>query len=551
MSASDKKKLRKEQDAAALTEKQLTQKKEDKQLKTYTLTFTVVMILVAAIALGSMGINWYNGSGIPARTTVALTIGDHELSNADLNYYFIDSVSRFYQNAYNSYGDYTTMYVLLNNGLDMTQPLNTQYYNETTGETWADYFLQDAITYAEETYALYSKAMAEGFVMSEDQETSLNAALASTAALAGYEGHPTLESYLKANYGNCADEESYVDYCRVNAIADAYYTEYANSLSYTQEEIDTYNTENYDKLSAFDYSYYYVGVTSFLPADVKAADATEAQREAARAEAEAEANKLAQSKDLVILNKNIASMAINADNDKAAATEINMTGIGSVATLYSEWIADPARVAGETTVVKYESESDSDELVDGYYVVLFEGRKDFNEKMRSVRHILFQFEGGTKDADGNTTYSDAEKQKARDDAQKLYDQWVAGGASQESFIELVKDNSDDGGSNTNGGLYENVFDGAMVENFNDWLFDSSRQPGDHAIVETEIGCHIMYFVCEQENSYREYNIESILRSTDVGEWYADLLETVTSVKGNTDYIYKGLVLASSSSSALY
>lgn len=551
MSASDKKKLRKEQDAATLTEKQLNQKKEDKQLKNYTLTFAVVMILVVAIALGSMGFNWFNNSGIPARYTTALTIGDQELSNADLNYYFIDSVSRFYTNAYNSYGSYTTLYVQMYYGLDMTQPLNTQYYNETTGETWADYFVQDAISYAEETYTLYNAAMADGFVLTADQETAMNAALAKEVADAGLAGYSTFDAYLKANYGNGADEKSYVEYYRVNATANAYYAQYANTLTYTKDEIDAYNAENYDKFSAFDYSYYYVGVNSFLPEDVKAADATEDQREAARAEAEAEANKLAQSKTLDILNKNIANMAINAENDKAAATEINMAGISNISTLYSEWIADSSRVAGETTVVEFESESDSDELVDGYYVVLFEGRKDFNEKMRAVRHILFKFEGGTKDDAGNTTYSDAEKQKARDDAQQLYDQWVAGGASEESFIELVKDNSDDGGSVNNGGLYENVFDGAMVENFNDWLFDSSRQAGDHAVVETEIGYHLMYFVGEQDNTYREYNIEAALRNKDVSEWYTELMKNVTSVEGNTSYIYKGLVLASSSNTSLY
>ena len=550
MSASDKKKLRKEQEAASLTEKQLTQKKEDKQLKTYTLTFTVVMILVVAIALGSMGVNWYNGSGIPARSTTALTIGEYELSNTDLNYYFIDAVNKFYNDAYEMYDTYTTLYVQYTYGLDMTQPLNAQYYNEATGETWADYFLNDAITYAEATYALYSKAMEAGFELSEEDETIMNASLASTSAMAGLNGYDTLESYLKSYYGNGADEESYVNYYRVNAIADAYYTEYADSLTYTQEEIDTYNTENFDKFSTFDYSYYYVNCKHFLPEDVASTDATADQLEAARIAAKAAADDLAKSSDLAILNKNIANMEINAGSTTAKATEINSTGIGSVATLYSEWIADPARTANEITVFEYESDSDKDETVDGYYVVMFEGRKDYNENMRSVRHILVAFEGGTKstDVDGSTVtiYSDAEKQKARDDAKALYDQWVAGGASQESFIELVKDNSDDPGSVNNGGLYENVYDGAMVENFNNWLFDANRKEGDHAIVETEIGCHLMYFVCEQDQSFRQYNVEATLRNADVGEWYSAILEDVTSTLGNTDYIFKGLVLASAS-----
>ena len=95
MSASDKKKLRKELESATLTEKQQAQQKEDKQLKNYTLTFVVVMILVVAIGVSSMGISWYKTSGIPARGTVAVTIGDTTLSNADLTYYYMDTINNF------------------------------------------------------------------------------------------------------------------------------------------------------------------------------------------------------------------------------------------------------------------------------------------------------------------------------------------------------------------------------------------------------------------------------------------------------------------------
>ena len=34
----------------------------------------------------------------------------------------------------------------------------------------------------------------------------------------------------------------------------------------------------------------------------------------------------------------------------------------------------------------------------------------------------------------------------------------------------------------------------MVTNFNDWIFDASRKPGDTGIVESDYGYHIIYFV---------------------------------------------------------
>ena len=61
------------------------------------------------------------------------------------------------------------------------------------------------------------------------------------------------------------------------------------------------------------------------------------------------------------------------------------------------------------------------------------------------------------------------------------------------FGELAKDNSADSNA-SDGGIYENVVPNQMVSTFNAWCFDSKRKEGDTAIVQTEYGYHIMYFV---------------------------------------------------------
>ena len=102
-------------------------------------------------------------------------------------------------------------------------------------------------------------------------------------------------------------------------------------------------------------------------------------------------------------------------------------------------------------------------------------------------------EGGTTDESGNTSYSEEEWQACQEKAEGLLSQWSAGDKTEEGFAQLANENSSDGGSNTNGGLYENVTVGQMVQEFNDWCFDESRKPGDTGLVKTQFGYHVMYF----------------------------------------------------------
>lgn len=111
-----------------------------------------------------------------------------------------------------------------------------------------------------------------------------------------------------------------------------------------------------------------------------------------------------------------------------------------------------------------------------------------------VRHILVKPTGGTTDEDGNTTYSDAEWETCREKAQALLDQYLAGDRTEDSFAALANASSEDPGSNTNGGLYENVYEGQMVAPFEEWCFDESRVYGDTGLVQTSYGYHVMFYV---------------------------------------------------------
>lgn len=124
-------------------------------------------------------------------------------------------------------------------------------------------------------------------------------------------------------------------------------------------------------------------------------------------------------------------------------------------------------------------------------------------KVVDVRHILIQPKDGVLNSDGRTyTYTPAQWEEARQRAQLVYDLWLNGEKNEKSFGELAKKNSADG-SAVNGGLYANAKKGTTVEEFDAWIFDENRAYGDHAMIKTVFGYHIMFYV-EAEEAWVRY-----------------------------------------------
>ena len=96
MSSSTKKKLRNAQDAEKMTEKQKAEQKEAKKLKIYTAAFVIVLALMVAFAAWTAISKFITHSGIVERNTTALTVNDHKISNAEMNYIYIDADNNFY-----------------------------------------------------------------------------------------------------------------------------------------------------------------------------------------------------------------------------------------------------------------------------------------------------------------------------------------------------------------------------------------------------------------------------------------------------------------------
>lgn len=153
----------------------------------------------------------------------------------------------------------------------------------------------------------------------------------------------------------------------------------------------------------------------------------------------------------------------------------------------------------------YETINPSAEEVESYYqknaeVLAEQGLSKEAFQTVDVRHVLIQPEGdGATGADGYPVYTEDAWAACQIKAQGIYDGWVnAGDLSETSFDALAKEYSEDGNAK-DGGLYTGVYQGQMVENFDGWIFEDVRQYGDHALVKTQFGYHIMFFVGADAN----------------------------------------------------
>lgn len=593
MSASSKKKLRKEQNAAVMTKKQQAAAKEAKKLKIYTVTFWVVLALCVSLVAGAA--LKAPVTGLFARLTTALEVGDHKVTAVELNYFYVDAINE-YCNQYSSWISYL---------LDTSAPLSSQTYDSTTGVTWADQFLTMALNSAKNTYALYDAAIAANHTLSDEEKTSMQSLYDNMDVYAKYYGYNNADEYLAAIYGNGADAKTYKSYYEIVVMAQSYYAAYSEDLkeSYDDVALRSFEKDKMYEYNSYDYASHYLSVDDFKTGGTKGADGkityTEAEIKAAEEAVKKAAEELANADNNTIdlLNAAIEALekrleAEKADNktetkttdnstsdtttddtskdtttddtskdttteDKtessktySKATEKKDTLYSSVSSLMQEWMRDSARKVGDITFLEYSTTStDSNgketKTLKGYYVVLYQGVNDNTFALANVRHILIAFEGGKTDSStGKTTYTEAEKNKAKDEAQKIYDEWLKGDKTEDSFAKLAKEKTDDGNGDV-GGLYEDIYPGQMVETFNDWCFDESRKAGDHGIVVTDYGYHIMFYSGDSETNYRDYMVSADKLEEDMTKWQETLVNSISLTEKNTKFVNKNYVISKS------
>lgn len=520
MGASQEKKARKALREDGKDKRQIAQQKAEEALKrrhrTETGVSIFVVVAIAAIIFISSNLLYTNFS--------AVKIGDQSYTAAEYNFFYKTT----YNNFVSQYGDYIS-YI----GLDTTKSLDSQTYEE--GKTWADYFKESALSTMKEITAMYAEAQKNSFVLSDEDQATLDSSIANLKT--SYEGsdYSSANAYLASVYGKGSTVDEISGLLEKYYVSQAYATQKNDSLTYTNDEIKAYYAENKDNLDKYTYISYLVdGSVPDTSTDTATAsaspEASAAASPSASPDAEAVAAAMASAKtkaDAIVEDTTSADtfkQAVLAQT-QAEASESTTQG-SSLSAAYADWLKDAGRVEGDTTVIETDS---------GYYTLYYISRDDNNYKTVNVRHILIK---AVASDDG--TYSEEAKATAKAKAEDLLEQWKAGDATEDSFATLANANTEDTGSNTNGGLYENVYKDQMVAEFNDWCFAEGRKTGDTTIVYNEgsyTGYHVIYYVGEG-SLYCDTLAETAARDKDYTAWKDSILANYEAKTGFTEFLVK-------------
>lgn len=297
--------------------------------------------------------------------TVVATMGDRELTLSELQLYYINSIYAFYSQNY---------YYMSMMGLDLSQPLDQQYYMGQSETTWEQFFLDSALKSWQNYTTVEILAERDNFSVNSQLQAQIDSMPEQLENIAAAYGYENAEAYLNEEMAPGVTMDVYVNFNRVYCISNEYVNYFYETQYPNNKDITIYYKENQDVFDAN-------GV----------------------------------SRDMGLIS--------------------------------------------------------------------------------AVRHILVQPKGGVTDESGVTTYSEDEWATALSEAERILKQWQEGEATEDSFAVLANTYSEDGGSNTTGGLYADVhIDSSYVPEFKNWAIDFNRKPGDVEIVQTTYGYHIMYFV---------------------------------------------------------
>lgn len=541
---------RKERKDRLKKESKKNEKRNATVAKAKSTALKVVAVLVAVAILFGVAVAVVNSTGSTFFRSKVASVGSYKISSVEFRYYYRTLYNQYYQYASQGY----------NMGFDATKSPDEQKYTaddttapatttavadkgketETTKETtttnydtWNDFFADATIKQIKNLVILSEEAKKANLSLSEAEEKEIIDQIEEIRASATENGY-SLNAYLKLVYGGGVTSKFMEKLMRRDALAQKF-TEYKEKElinGYKDEEIQKKYDSDKDKYNFVDYR----AVTFTVDAENTEASAKSKANDFVSKVSDE--NSFEAAADEILIADAIKSAKSQAESAASSGTTADPVDEASIKKQYTDdknsslkeksdyetvkqsgedvakWLFDSARKAGDIKSIEVKTDGKISSIVVVYMVK--PAYRDESVGM-NVRHILFRFET----TEGASEPTDEQKAAAKAKADDTLQKFISGDKTEESFGKLATELTEDTGSASNGGLYENVVKGKMVEPFENWCFDSSRKPGDTGIVESTYGYHVMYFVSKGDRMVWNNTIRTELAQAD----YEKLMET--------------------------
>ena len=481
----------------------------------------ISIVLCAVIVLGvvAFSLNYY---GALQRVIKIGGVGsDQSVSIAEYEYYYMRAYNQVrYQAQYYQY------YYQTSNGYDLslTPEEQTQTTKDADGNeiTWDEKLHEDTLEIIQLHKAYYNEALKMGLKLTKADEAFIDKQIedlrdeaksaGSNSSSSNSENKITysLNAYLRKVYGGSINERFLRKQLKIQVLAQKYLTERTNEIAkdYDQKDIDA---EYKKDTTAYDFATfraYTFKTTELTKEDKETDDALKARQAKANAEVKKNANDFynAVTNDATFTAKAKELNKDTADYNVDKETKYSMLKSTAQSTFSEDaakWLFDSSTKVGSKKLFSDEE--------NGKYIVVLALSKPHQEQTVTARHILFQ----TKDQNSGNDLSEEEIAKKKTQAEDVLKKFNEGDKTEDSFAALANEYNEDTGSSSNGGLYEHIYPGQMVTEFNDWVFDANRKAGDVELVETDFGYHIIYFVAKDGKDYYDSAIRSSKANEDI------------------------------------
>lgn len=492
-----------------------------KVIKSVVAVVVVIALLVAYVATGTVRKGFIHST---LQWTTGITAATIEDENGEKIRIPVSTFNYYFANAYNNlmstqqtYEEYGISLEDNNMDVDFDIPLSNQTTTNEDGEvvTWLDYLYDQVLDSIKSTYMYYNEAVkannGEEPEITEDQQSELEDTLSQYEDTAQNYGY-TLSAYLVQAMGKGVTESVFRREATISYIAQNYQSEMSETITdqeYTDADIETYRDSNVDDFEAVSIRIFEAGSeddaiafrdalnsdgSNFTDLCVQYSDDT-AYNRSYYAQDEASTKLYATRSILQNAGYAIATADHNHEDGEEHSDDEVLEYLGL------DWLFSSDRQAGD--IYQYSTS----------VVYVLQPVQIPEASSVNVRHILIAPET-EDDSTDMTTATEEQWAAALETAEGIVDEFNSGDRTEDSFAALATENTTDTGSASNGGLYENVIPGQMVDAFESWALDPNRSAGDVGMVQTQYGYHIMYFVGDTGTPIWRVNAETAIANED-------------------------------------